>query len=246
MKIRNIAIIKLSEAKGYLVSPAAYVFVIIFLVLSGFFTFMVSNFFQAGEASLRSFFWWHPLLYLVLVPAVGMHLWADERRMGTVELLFTMPLTVFETVLGKFAAAWMVVAVALAMTFPMVITVYKLGSPDTGMIVCGYIGSFLVAGTYLAVASFTSSITRSQVVSFIVSVLICLFLFLAGWPPVTGMLVNWAPVQVVNTVANCSVMPHFNNMQRGIIDLRDIMYFASMTTFFLFCTGIVLKNHRMG
>ena len=246
MKLNNLFVITSGEAKGYLVSPASYVFFIIFLVLSGFFTFMVSNFFQAGEASLRPFFFWHPLLYLVLVPSIGMHLWADERRMGTVELVFTMPITVFEAVIGKYVAAWLVVAMALAMTFPMVITVYKLGSPDTGTIICGYIGSLMVAGTYLAVASFTSSLTRSQVVSFIVSVLICLFLFLAGWPPVTNMLVNWAPVQIVNTVANCSVMPHYNNMQRGIIDLRDMAYFASMISFFLFCTGIVLRNHRMG
>jgi len=246
MNIRNIAILTKSEVKGYLVSPAAYVFVIFFLLLSGFFTFMMSNFFAAGEASLRAFFFWHPWLYLILVPAIGMHLWSDERRLGTVELLFTMPITMSETIISKYLAAWLFVAVALAMTFPMVITVYTLGSPDSGAIICGYIGSFLVAGTYLAISSFTSSITRSQVVSFILSVIICLFLILAGWPPVTDMLVEWAPVKLVTAIASCSVMPHFSNMQRGIIDLRDIVYFFSMIFFFLFLTGIVLKNHRMG
>jgi ABC-2 type transport system permease protein len=246
MKIRNLCALTRSEVKGYMVSPAAYVFVIIFLLLSGFFTFMMSNFFQAGEASLRAFFFWHPWLYLVLVPAIGMHLWADERRLGTVELLFTMPVTIPEAIISKFISAWFFVAAALAMTFPIVYTVYYLGSPDTGTIICGYIGSFLLAGTYLSAASFTSSITRSQVVSFILSAIICLFLILAGWPPVTDMLVEWAPVEVISAVASCSVMPHFDNMQRGIIDLRDIVYFSSVIFFFLFLTGIVLKNHRGG
>lgn len=246
MNISNLTALTKSEVKGYMVSPAAYVFVIIFLMLSGFFTFMMSNFFDAGEASLRAFFFWHPWLYLILVPAIGMHLWSDERRLGTVELLFTMPITVPEAIISKYLAAWFFVAVALAMTFPMIITVYYLGSPDTGTIICGYIGSFMVAGTYLAITSFTSSITRSQVVSFIISVIICLFLILAGWPPVTDMLVEWAPAKLVNAVATCSVMPHFNNMQRGIIDFRDIIYFFSMIFFFLFLTGITLKNHRMG
>jgi len=246
MTIRNIKILTKSEIKGYFVSPAAYVFVIIFLLLSGFFTFMMSNFFAAGEASLRTFFFWHPLLYLVLVPAIGMHLWADERRLGTVELLFTMPITITEAIISKFLAAWLMIVFALAMTFPMVITVYKLGSPDGGAIICGYVGTLLVAGTYLSITSFTSSVTRSQVVSFIISVIICLFLFLSGWPPVTDMLVNWAPVQLINAVATLSVIPHFNNMQRGIIDMRDIIYFLSMMFCFLFLTGIVLKNHRMG
>ena len=246
MNIRNLITLTKSEIKGYLVSPVAYVFIIIFLVLTGFFTFMMSNFFAAGEASLRTFFFWHPWLYLVLVPAIGMPLWAEERRLGTVELLFTMPVTAFEAIISKFLAAWLLIFIALVLTFPMVITVLFLGSPDKGTIICGYLGSFLVAGTYLAIASFTSSITKSQVVSFIISVIICMFLILAGWPPVINMLVNWAPAELVRSVSLCSVMPHFENMQRGIIDLRDIVYFFSMIFFYLFLTGIVLKNHRMG
>ena len=246
MTIRNLTTLTKSEIKGYFISPAAYVFVIIFLLLSGFFTFMMSSFFAAGEASLRAFFFWHPWLYLVLVPAIGMHLWADERRMGTIELLFTMPITITEAIISKYLAACFFVALSLAMTFPMIITVCILGSPDKGTIICGYIGSFLVAGTYLSIASFTSSITRSQVVSFFISAIICLFLILAGWPSITDMLVEWAPAKLVNAVATCSIMPHFSNMQRGIIDLRDIIYFFSIIFFFLFLTGIVLKNHRMG
>jgi ABC-2 type transport system permease protein len=186
------------------------------------------------------------MLYLVLVPAVGMHLWADERKTGTVELLFTMPISITEALISKFTAAWLVIASALLMTFPMVITVYILGTPDSGTIVCGYIGSFLVAGTYLSIASFTSSITKSQVVSFILSVVICLFLFLAGLPSVTDMLVNWAPVGVIDTVASFSIVTHFRNMQRGIIELKDISYFLSMIFLFQFTTGIILKNNRLG
>jgi len=246
MNINNLITLTKSEIKGYLVSPVAYVFIIIFLLMSGFFTFMMSNFYAAGEASLRSFFFWLPWLYLVLVPAIGMPLWAEERRLGTVELLFTMPVTALEAIVSKFLAAWLLIFIALVLTFPMVITVLFLGSPDKGTIICGYIGSFLVAGTYLAIASFTSSITKSQVVSFIISVIICMFLILAGWPPVINMLVNWAPAELVRAVSLCSVMPHFENMQRGIIDLRDIVYFFSMIFFYLFLTGIVLKNHRMG
>lgn len=246
MRLRNIKTLTKSEIKSYFVSPAAYVFVIIFLILSGFFTFMMSNFFASGEASLRPFFFWHPWLYLVLVPAIGMQLWAEERRLGTVELLFTMPITITEAIISKFLAAWFFVAIALSLTFPMVLSVLFLGSPDKGSIFCGYLGSFLVAGTYLAITSFTSSLTKSQVVCFILSTITCLFLIFAGWVPVTDMLVEWAPVKVVNAVAACSVMPHFDNLQRGIIDFRDILYFISMIFFFLFLTGIVLKNHRMG
>jgi ABC-2 type transport system permease protein len=233
-----------SEVKGYLTSPAAYIFIIIFLVLSGFFTFMISNFFEAGDASLNAFFMWHPWLYLFLIPAVGMHLWAEERRQGTLEWLFTMPVTLSECVLGKFLSAWLIVIFALLMTFPIVITVAYLGDPDSGAIICGYIGSALLAGSYLAVTCLTSSLTRSQVVSFILSVVICLFLILAGWPPVTDMLVNWAPRGVIDAVAYFSVMPHFSSMQRGVIDSRDILYYLSVITLSLFITGLVLKNNR--
>jgi ABC-2 type transport system permease protein len=246
MSFKNCLILIKSEIKNYIVSPSAYVFTIIFLIFTGFFTFNVSHFFSADETSLRSFFYWHPMLYLVLVPAVGMHLWADERKTGTIELLFTMPISVSEALISKFTAAWLVIAVALTMTFPMVVSVYILGTPDSGTIICGYFGSFLVAGTYLSIAGFTSSITNSQVVSFILSVVICLFLFLAGLPSVTDMLVNWAPVELIDTVASFSIVTHFRNMQRGIIELKDMVYFASMIFFFLFTTGLILKNNRGG
>jgi ABC-type uncharacterized transport system involved in gliding motility auxiliary subunit len=244
MTLKNIKTLTKSEIAGYFVSPAAYVFVIIFLVLTGFFTFMIGDFFKAGDASLNAFFYWHPWLYLILVPAVGMHMWSDEKKSGTNELLFTLPVTVFECIISKFIAAWMVIGVALLMTFPMVITVCYLGNPDEWAIACGYLGSFLLAGAYLAIASFTSSFTKSQVVSFIVSLIICFFLILAGWPQVIDMLVEWAPRELIDIVASFSVWPYFHSMQRGVIDSRDILYFFSIIGFGLFLTDVSLKKHK--
>lgn len=244
MSIKNIKTLTFSEIAGYFVSPAAYVFVIIFLVMSGFFTFMISNFFKAGDASLGGFFYWHPWLYLILVPALAMHLWSDEKRLGTNELLFTLPVTLFECVISKFLAAWLFIALALFLTFPMVCTVFYLGHPDVNTIFSGYLGSFLLAGSYLAIASFTSSISKSQVVSFIISVVICFFLILAGWPQVTDMLVQWAPRGLIDVVAAFSVWPHFQNMQRGIIDFRDILYSCSIIVFALFLCALTLKNRK--
>ena len=243
----NIKTIAKRELRAYFASPVAYVFIVIFLLLNGFFTFMIGGFFERGEASLaNSFFTWHPWFYLFLVPAVGMRLWADERRVGTLELLLTMPIAPWEAIVGKFIASWVFLGLALVLTFPVVLTVNHLGSPDNGVIFAAYVGSWLMAGAYLAVSCITSAITRSQVVSFIISVVICLFLILAGWPPVTDMLVNWAPAELVDAVSAFSVMPHFENMQRGVFDLRDIVYFASVIVFSLFTTGIILKNHAAG
>ncbi|HIL72356.1 MAG TPA: ABC transporter permease, partial [Verrucomicrobia bacterium] len=193
----NIATVAKRELTGYFSSPVAYVVIIIFLLLTGFFTFMVGRFFDTGEASLAPFFIWHPWLYLFLVPAVGMRLWSEERRLGTIELLLTMPITTWQAIVGKFVASWAFLTLALMLTFPLVLTVAYLGNPDLGVIFCGYIGSFLLAGSYLAVSSMTSAMTRNQVISFIVSVVACLFLILAGWPPVTNMLVEWAPSWLV-------------------------------------------------
>ena len=177
----NISTIMKRELGGYFTSPIAYVFLVIFLLLTGFFTFTVGNFFERGEASLVSFFTWHPWLYLFLVPAVGMRLWSEERRLGTMELLLTMPITTWQAIVGKFLASWLFLALALLLTFPVVITVNYLGHPDNGVIVAGYVGSLLLAGAYLAISCMTSAMTRNQVISFILSVMICLFLILAGY-----------------------------------------------------------------
>src|SRR6185503_4643257 len=223
----NIKAIVKRELGGYFTSPIAYVFLVIFLLLAGFFTFTVGSFFERGEASLVSFFTWHPWLYLFLVPAVGMRLWSEERRSGTIELLLTMPITTWQAIVGKFLASWLFLALALALTFPIVLTVNYLGSPDNGVIFCGYIGSWLMAGAYLAISCITSAMTRNQVVSFIVSVVVCLFFILAGFPPVINMLENWGP-RVAETIASFSVITHFEGFQKGVLDSRDIIYFLSL------------------
>ncbi|HNQ87768.1 MAG TPA: ABC transporter permease [Verrucomicrobiota bacterium] len=244
--VRHVATIAKRELSGYFTSPVAYVFIVIFLLLCGFFTFMVGKFFQRGEASLTAFFIWHPWLYLFLVPAVGMRLWSEERRLGTMELLLTMPITAWQAIVGKFVASWLFLGIGLVLTFPLVLTVAYLGSPDLGVIFCGYVGSLLLAGAYLAVSCMTSALTRNQVVSFILSVVICLFLILAGWPPVTDMLVQWAKPWLVDAVASFSVMPHFESFQRGVIDSRDLLYFVLVMTFCLFTTGVIIRSHRAG
>lgn len=232
------------ELLSYFNSPVAYVFIVIFLLLNGFFTFYISNFFDLGQADLRSFFQWHPWIYLFLVPAVAMRLWAEERRLGTLELILTLPVTVVEAILGKFLAAWVFIGVALFLTFPMVLTVLYLGQPDIGPIIMGYLGSFLMAGAFLSVGLMTSALTRSQVVSFILSVVICLFLVLAGFAPVTNVLSGWAPVWLVDLVSATSFLSHFLSMQRGVLDLRDLLYYASVITFMLSVNGVVLQSRR--
>lgn len=234
------------ELGGYFTSPIAYVFLVIFLLLTGFFTFTVGNFFERGEASLVSFFTWHPWLYLFLVPAVGMRLWSEERRLGTMELLLTMPISTWQAIVGKFLASWLFLALALLLTFPVVITVNYLGNPDNGVIASGYVGSLLLAGSYLAISCMTSALTRNQVISFILSVMICLFLILAGYTPVTDLLVRWASPVVVDVIASFSVMTHFEGFQRGVIDIRDTLFFISIIGFALFTTGVIIRNQRAG
>ena len=232
------------ELAGYFGSPVAYVFLVIFLVLCGFFTFYVSHFFELEQADLRAFFVWHPWIFLFLVPAVGMRLWADERRTGTIELILTLPITLPEVIVGKFIAAWLFIGLGLFLTFPLILTVSYLGDPDLGAVFCAYFGSFLLAGAYLSVGSMTSSMTRNQVISFILSVIICLFLVLAGWPPVIEILSGWSPLWLVDVISGFSFMPHFQSMERGVLDLRDIIYYISVIFFMLFANGVVLQNRK--
>ena len=243
---KSVRTIARRELASYFASPVAYVFLVIYLLLTGFFTFTVGAFFERGEASLISFFVWHPWLYLVLVPAVGMRLWSEERRAGTLELLLTLPVTAWQAILGKFLASWAFLAIALALTFPVVITVNLLGSPDNGIIVAGYLGSLLLAGAYLAISCMTSAMTRNQVVAFILAVVICLFLILCGFNPVTDLLARWASPAFVDTVAAFSVITHFDSFQKGVIDTRDLLYFLSVIGFALFATGVILRNYRAG
>ena len=240
--MRNTFVIAKRELGSYFSSPVAYVFLVVFLLLTGFFTFTAGQFFERGEASLGAFFGWHPWLYLVLVPAAGMRLWAEERRGGTLELLMTMPITPWQAILGKFLASWIFIAIALGLTFPVVVTANVLGNPDNGMIFAGYLGSLLLAGAYLAVTCMTSAMTRNQVVAFILSVVACLFLILAGFNPVTDLMVRWASPAFIDTVAAFSVVTHFDGFQKGVIDSRDLAYFLSVIGFSLFATGIALRN----
>jgi ABC-2 type transport system permease protein len=233
------------ELTIYFSSPVAYVFIVIFLLLAGFFTFDVGSFFERGVSDLApSFFIWHPWLYLFLVPAVGMRLWSEELRSGTVELLFTMPVTPWQAILGKFLASWVFLLIALLLTFPLVVTVSYLGHPDFGRIFCGYLGSLMLAGAFLAITLLTSSLTRNQVVSFILAVVICLFLILCGWPPITNTVINWAPAWMVDTLASLGVMTHFESLQRGVVDSRDLLFFVSLIAFCLFANSVVLRAHR--
>jgi ABC-2 type transport system permease protein len=243
----NIKTITKRELGAYFSSPLAYVFIVIFLLLCGFFTFMVGGFFERDQAALdHSFFDWHPWFYLFLVPAVGMRLWAEERRVGTIELLLTMPITAWQAIVGKFLASWLFLGLALLLTFPIFITVNYLGSPDNGVIICAYIGSWLMAGAYLAVSCITSAMTRNQVVSFIISVVLCLLLILAGFPPIIRLLEGWAGPKLVELVTSFSVITHFDGFQRGVLDSRDVLFFLSVIVFSLFSTSVILRGHRAG
>src|SRR5882762_7902927 len=244
----NIRTIAKRELGAYFSSPLAYVFIVIFLLLCGFFTFAVQpTIIDRGQASLSgNFFFWHPWFYLFLVPAVGMRLWAEERRVGTIELLLTMPITAWQAIVGKFLASWLFLAVALFLTFPVVWTVNYLGKPDNGVIFASYIGSWLMAGAYLAVSCITSAMTRTQVVSFIISVVACLLLILCGFPPVIRLLEGWAGPRLVELVRSFSVITHFEGLQRGVLDSRDVLFFLSVIVFSLFSTSVILRGHRAG
>src|SRR5271156_3135478 len=245
--LANIKTITKRELGGYFSSPVAYVFIVIFLLLIGFFTFMAGGFFERGQAALDGcFFLWHPWRYLFLVPAVGMRLWAEERRVGTLELLLTMPITAWQAIVGKFLASWIFLLLALALTFPVVITVNYLGSPDNGVIFAGYVGSFLIAGAYLAISCMTSAMTRNQVISFIVSAVICFILVLCGFQPVTNFLARTDSTWLVNTVAGMSVLTHFEYFTKGVVNSRDVIYFLCVIVFSLFSTGVIIRSLRAG
>jgi ABC-2 type transport system permease protein len=233
------------EFAAYFATPLAYVFIVIFLFAMGAFTFYVGRFYENGLADLSVFFGYHPWLYLFLVPAVGMRLWADERRTGTVELLLTLPVPVWATVLGKFLAAWAFCAVALALTFPIWITVNVLGNPDNGVILASYIGSLLMAGGYLAISASISATTDNQVIAFVVSVAVCFLFTIAGAALVIDFFQLWAPVVLVNTISSFSFLTHFQAITSGVIDLRDMIFFASLIALFLAVNVVLIDLKKM-
>ncbi len=243
--LRNVLVVAKREFSAYFTSPVAYVFLVIFLLLSGFFTFMVGqDFFARNEASLGSFFLWHPWLYLFLVPAIAMRLWSEEKRTGTLELLLTLPITTNQAVIGKFLASWAFLVVGLILTFPIWLTPNFLGSPDNGAILCAYIGSALMAGAYLGIGCMTSALTRNQVISFVISVILCLFTILAGFPPVTDFMQGLFPGNefIVDLVSSFSVMTHFEAIQRGVVHLRDFLFFVSVIVFTLAATTVIIRG----
>jgi len=232
------------ELAGYFATPLAYVFIIVFLFLTGIFTFYVGNFFDRGEADLVPFFSFHPWLYLFLIPAIAMRLWAEERKAGTIELLLTLPVPLGAAIVGKFLAAWAFTGIALALTAPMWLTVNYLGQPDNGVILAGYIGSFLMAGAYLAVGSCLSAVTRNQVVAFVLTVVV-LFLFTAsGAPMVLDAFSGWAPQAIVDTIASFSFLTHFNGIVAGVIELKDIVFFATLIIAALGANAIVIDMKK--
>ena len=213
------------ELRSYFVTPVAYVFLVIFLVLAGILTFYVGDFYERGQADLQPFFIMHPWLYLILVPAITMRMWAEEAKGGTLELLLTLPLTLWQAMLGKFLAAWLFIGLALALTFPIWITVNYLGAPDNGVIMAGYLGSWLMAGTFIAIGACLSALTRSQVVAFILTALVCVLLILVGQPQVLDFFQGALPRRLINAVAHLSMLRHFEAISRGVLDLRDLLYF---------------------
>ena len=229
------------ELMSYFATPVAYVFIVIFLICASAFTFFFGQFFEIGQADLRSFFTWHPWLYLFLVPAVSMRLWAEERKSGSVELLLTLPVTMMQAVLGKFLAAWVFTGVALALTFPIWVSVNYLGDPDNGVIVAAYIGSFLMAGGFLAIGACLSAATRNQVIAFILTVVVCLVFLLSGFPLVLKWMQGVLPQTIVDGVASLSFLTHFQSIGKGVIDVRDLVYFVLVIAFWLVANAIVLN-----
>lgn len=229
------------ELAAYFATPLAYIFIIVFLVLAGLLTFFLGNFFERGRADLQPFFSFHPWLYLFLIPAVSMRLWAEERKSGTIELLLTLPIPVWAAVLGKFAAAWAFCGVALLLTFPFPIAVNILGAPDNGVILAGYLGSWLLAGAYLAVGAAASALTRNQVIAFVLGAAACFLLTVAGTPVALGMMTSWAPTPLIDAVAAMSVLSRFQAVARGVIELSDLVFFLSVTAAFLFANAALVE-----
>lgn len=242
--MRNVSIIMRRELASYFATPLAYVFILIFLVLASLFTFYIGGFYERGQADMDSFFGFQPWLYLFLIPALSMRLWAEERKSGSIELLMTQPVLLWDAVLGKFLAAWAFTALALALTFPLWLTVNYLGKPDNGAILAAYLGSALLAGGFLSIGSCMSALTRNQVIAFILGVAACFAFLLAGFPMVLDLFRSWAPLALVDAIASLSFLTHFESIAKGVIDVRDLLYFAMLIGFFLLATTIALELRK--
>src|ERR1700716_4597349 len=242
--MRNVGIIMRRELASYFATPLAYVFILIFLVLANAFTFYLGGFYERRQADLDPFFTFHPWLYLFLIPAISMKRWAEERKPGSIELLMTQPVELWDAVLAKFLAAWIFTALALMLTFPIWITVNYLGSPDNGAIVAAYFGSLLMAGGFLSIGMCLSAATRNQVIAFITAALVGFVFLLAGFPLVLDFVRGVLPQAIVDAIASLSFFTHFEAISKGVIDLRDLVYFGALIGFWLAATALVLDMKK--
>ena len=233
------------ELKSYFTTPLAYVFLVIFLFFSGYLTFK-QGFFEMRQADMRAFFMNLPLLFVFMVPSTAMRLWAEERKAGSIELLFSLPITITQAVLGKFFAAWLFLAIALALTFPMAITVCYLGNPDIGLIITGYIGSLLMAGGFLAIGCFFSAVSKNQVISFVLSVVACAVFVFVGYPTTLNYFSTFLPAGLVSAIEGMSFQIHFESIQKGMLEFKDIAYFVLLIAGWTTASGIVLDQTKAG
>ncbi len=232
------------EFTSYFVTPVAYVFIVIFLFMTGIFTFYLGAFYESNQADLQPFFRFHPWLYLFLIPAISMRLWSDERKSGSIELLMTLPVSITDAVVGKFLAAWLFTAVTLLLTFPMWITVNYLGEPDNTVILASYLGSLIMAGGFLSIGSCISAFTKSQVIAFVISVVISFMFILSGFPMVLDFFQGWAPQALIDAIASFSFLTHFTSITKGVIDIRDIIYFTALICFWLYINVVVIETKK--
>ena len=244
--MNRLPIIFKRELNSYFATPLAYVFIVIFLIVSSIFTFNIGGFYETGQADLQVFFNFHPWLYLFFVPAIAMRLWAEELRSGTVELLLTLPIKLSEAVLGKFLAAWVFIGIALLLTLPLWITVNYLGDPDNGIIFASYLGSWLMSGAFLAIGSCMSATTQNQVIAFILTISLCFVFIVTGFPMMLAVVSSWLPSSMVDLIASMSFLIHFNAISRGVLDFRDLLFFLIMMTGWLFATAIVIEKKKAG
>ncbi len=232
------------ELAGYFITPLAWVFMIIFLFAAGAFTFYLGGFYQRNQADLEPFFRFHPWLYLFLMPAISMRLWSEERRSGSIELLMTLPVSVAAAVIGKYLAAWCFTAITLSLSFPIWLTVNYLGNPDNTVILAGYLGSLIMAGGFLAIGSCISAVSKSQVIAFVITVMVCFLFVLSGFPLVLDLFRGWAPEVLVDAIASFSFLTHFSSISKGVIDMRDVFYFSALICFWLYATVVVLEHRK--
>lgn len=244
--MRPVWVVFKRELAGYFATPLAYVFIVIFLALAGAFTFFLGSFFERGQADLESFFVFHPWLYLFLVPAVAMRLWAEERRTGTIELLMTLPASTFEIVLGKFLAAWLFAGIALALTFPLWLTVNYLGAPDNGVILLSYLGSWAIAGAFIAIGACASALTKNQVIAFVLGAAVCFLFLMSGVDLVLAAFRSWAPPLVLDLVAAFSLITHFNELMRGVVSATTAVYLGTLVAVCLLVNTLIVDLEKAG